>query len=130
MAELKTKPTSEDVAAFVATLDDEQERDSRTLIGMMQNLTGAPAVMWGTSIIGFGDRHLKYESGRELDWFVIGFSPRKGKLAVYCPVNLDDHVDELEQMGKHKRGKGCLYITRLADIDEKKLETFLKKSVS
>ena len=127
MAELKTKPTSEDVAAFFATLNDEQRHDSEQLTAMMQGITGEPAVMWGSSIVGFGSRHLVYASGRELDWMRIGFSPRKGKLSIYGSLAIDDYADDLKNLGKHKTGKGCLYIAKLADVDMTVLEKVIRK---
>ena len=127
MAELKTKPTGTDIADFLSTLDDEQRRDSEVLIEMMQRVTGDPAAMWGASIVGFGLRHLKYASGRELDWMKLGFSPRKGKLSIYCPDYLGKYEDKLNAIGKHKTGKGCLYVQKLSDVDTKKLESFLRE---
>ena len=127
MAELKTKPTSEDVAAFFATLNDEQRHDSEQLTVMMQSITGEPPVMWGSSIVGFGSRHLVYASGRELDWMRIGFSPRKGKLSIYGLLATVDYADDLKDLGKHKTGKGCLYIAKLADVDMAVLEKIIRK---
>ena len=127
MAELKTKPTAEDVAAFFATLDTEQRQDSEQLAAIMQDATDEPAVMWGSSIVGFGSRHLVYESGRELDWMRIGFSPRKGKLSIYGLLATTDYADDLKDLGKHKAGKGCLYIAKLADVDMTVLEKIIRK---
>ena len=127
MAELKTKPTSGDVAAFFATLDAAQRQDSEQLTAIIQKVTGEQPVMWGSSIVGFGSKHLVYESGRELDWMKIGFSPRKGKLSIYGSLAIEDYAEELQQLGKHKTGKGCLYIAKLADIDMKVLEKIIRK---
>lgn len=129
MAELKTQPTDADVLAYIARLDDQQRADSKRLIAMMQRITNDSPTMWGSSIIGFGKRHLKYESGRELDWMKIGFAARKGTMTIYCPVALDEHVKTLDEIGKYKIGKGCLYIKKLADVDTAKLEAFLKSTV-
>ena len=129
MAVLKTQPTNTDVLEYISRLDDSQRRDSETLIEMMQRLTGDQPVMWGPSIIGFGNRHLTYASGRELDWMKLGFAARKGTMVVYSLNDLSDHKDELDKMGKYKSGKSCLYIKQLADIDLKKLEVFLKKGL-
>lgn len=127
MAELKTQPTSEDVAAFFATLDDGQRQDSEKLTAMMQDIMGEPPVMWGSSIVGFGSTHLVYASGRELDWMKIGFSPRKGKLSIYGSLAIADYAKDLEKLGKHKTGKGCLYITKLADVNMDVLEKIIRK---
>jgi hypothetical protein len=125
MVELKTKPNEISVAEFLVKLDDGQRHDSELLIEILSRVTGDPAVMWGSSIIGFGNKHLVYESGRELDWMVIGFSPRKGKIALYCPGKLEDQIAELYTIGKYKTGKSCIYIAKLADVDIAKLESFL-----
>lgn len=85
--------------------------------------------MWGSSIIGFGNVHLKYESGRELDWFTIGFSPRKQNLTLYVMGSFNPHTELLKKLGKHKTGVGCLYINKLADVDVKVLKELLKKAV-
>lgn len=129
MAELKTIPTAENVSDFLQTLDEAQRVDSQALIDIMQRITGDSPVMWGSSIIGFGTRHLKYESGRELDWMRIGFSPRKGKLAIYCPGLLEDFKEELDAIGKYQTGKGCLYIKQLADVNLERLEYFLASTL-
>lgn len=116
--ENKTAPTSVDVTEFLATLDDEQQRyDSEVLVDMMAQVSGERPVMWGTSIIGFGTFHYTSKSGREGDWMRIGFSPRKGKLSLYITYDASQYDKELEAMGKHKIGKGCVYINRLADVD-------------
>lgn len=125
MVDLKTKPTADNVSDFLRSLDMGQRVDSEALIDIMQRITGDPPMMWGPSIIGFGMRHLKYESGRELDWMRIGFSPRKGKLAIYFPGQLEDFKEELDAIGKYKTGKGCLYVRQLADINLERLEHFL-----
>lgn len=127
MADLKTQPTPESVTDFLSTLDASQREDSETLIGILSRITGDEPVMWGPNIIGFGKRHLKYESGRELDWMKIGFAPRKGKLVLYCPGYLENYAEDLALIGKHKIGKGCLYINKLADVDVAKLELVLTK---
>jgi hypothetical protein len=93
----------------------------------MEKATKAKAKMWGTSIIGFGDRHLKYESGRELDWFVMGFSPRKQNLTLYIPGTVLNQQALLKKLGKHKTGKGCLYINKLEEVDMAVLKEIIKK---
>jgi hypothetical protein len=118
------------VEEFIKTVPDEQKRqDCWEIIGLMQAAAKAPPKMWGSAIIGFGDVHLKYASGRELDWFPIGFSPRKQNLAVYLSGGLGPHTALLEKLGKYKTGKGCLYINRLAEIDLPTLKTIIQRSV-
>jgi hypothetical protein len=118
MAELKTKPNDGDVAAFLAAVPDTQKRnDSLVLLELFRTVTGDPGKMWGTAIVGFGDYHYAYASGREGDWFVTGFSPRKQNLTLYCMGSYEQHGELLARLGKHKLGKGCLYINRLKDVD-------------
>ena len=120
MAELKTKATKDSVADFINKIEDETKRkDSFAIVKMMEKITKDKPKMWGTSIIGFCDVHLKYESGRELDWFQIGFSPRKQNLTLYIGLgNADASIIQLlKQLGKHKTSKGCLYINKLEDIN-------------
>ncbi|TNE58063.1 MAG: DUF1801 domain-containing protein [Bacteroidetes bacterium] len=130
MAELKTKRNDQDPAAFINRVEDEQKRaDSRTILALMQKVTGATPRMWGESIIGFGTYHYKYESGREGDWFLTGFSPRKQNLTLYIMAGFSRYTELLEQLGKYKTGKSCLYIKRLSDIDMEVLETLIRESV-
>ena len=96
---------------------------------MMKKLTGADAKMWGDSIIGFGDYHYKYASGREGDWFLCGFSPRKRNISIYIMGYLENYEDILEKLGKYKHGKGCLYINKLEDIDENVLIELISTSI-
>jgi hypothetical protein len=118
MAELKTRPNDGDVDAFLAAVPDAQRRsDSLVLLDMFRTLTGEPPKMWGAAIVGFGDYHYAYASGREGDWFVTGFSPRKQNLTLYCMGGYEPHGEVLARLGKHKLGKGCLYINRLRDVD-------------
>ena len=117
-AELKTKKNELSVDGFLNTVPDEQKRkDSISIVQMMQKATGDKPKMWGTSIIGFGNVQLKYESGRELDWFKIGFSPRKQNLTLYGCISSKEQAALLKKLGKHKTGKGCLYINKLDDVD-------------
>jgi hypothetical protein len=126
--ELKTKETGASVDAFLDGLADEQQRDdSRAIVKMMRKVTGEKPRMWGPAIIGFGSMTLKYASGRELDWMKIGFSPRKGNIVLY---GMAAHADAAKDLGKFKTGKGCLYIKRLADVDQKVLEKLIKDSLS
>jgi hypothetical protein len=131
MAELKTKPTSASVTDFLAAIPDEARRaDCLTLLGLMKRATGAEARMWGASIVGFGNYHYKYASGREGDWFVIGFAPRKQDLTVYLMGGFDRHAALMRRLGKHKTGRACLYIRRLADVDLAVLKELIRVSVA
>lgn len=131
MAELKTRPTGESVSAFLEGVEDEGKRkDSLTVLEIMRDVTGAEPTMWGGSIVGFGSHHYRYESGREGDWFQIGFSPRKRYLTLYLMGNLDAYGDVLARLGKHRRGKGCLYITKLQDVDLGVLRELVERSVA
>jgi hypothetical protein len=129
-AELKTKKTKASVSEFLAGLDDAQTRkDCKTLVGLMQAATGAKAKMWGTSIVGFGDyRYKSPATGREGDWFTMGFAPRKGTLTLYLMSGVHSHEALLEKLGKHKTGTSCLYIRRLGDVDEKVLKKLIRES--
>jgi len=130
MAELKTKKTEISVDAFIKKIPDAQkQKDSFTILALMEKATKAKGKMWGSSIIGFGDRHLKYESGRELDWFVMGFSPRKQNLALYIFGTVDKQQTLLKKLGKHKTGKGCLYINKLEEVDMAVLKEIIIKGV-
>jgi Domain of unknown function (DU1801) len=114
----KTVETDANVSAFVATVTDPAQRaDADTLIAMMSKASGEPPKMWGPSIIGFGTHHYRYESGREGDTLRIGFSPRKGQTVLYALSGAPTYEANLARLGKHKTGKGCLYIKRLADVD-------------
>lgn len=129
-AELKTKETQASVEDFLNAVEDEQKReDSREIAALMEKATGAKPKMWGDSIVGFGSRTLKYETGRELVWMEIGFSPRKANLTLY--LTNGDLMDAglLANLGKHKLGKGCLYFKRLSDVDKTVLENLIKESV-
>jgi hypothetical protein len=118
MAELRTRPTTASVTAFLDSIShDERRKDCRAMLKIMKDVTKSPPKMWGSSIVGFGRHHYKVESGREGDWFRVGFSPRKGDLTVYLMSGLEPHAALLAKLGRHKTGKGCLYIKRLADVD-------------
>jgi len=123
MTDLKTKKTGASVAAFLESIPDARNRaDATTLAGLMKQVTKADPKMWGPSIIGFGSRRLKYATGKEIDWFAIGFSPRKGYLALYLGT-VGDPL--LAKLGKHKTGKGCVYINALEDVDASVLKKLL-----
>jgi hypothetical protein len=118
----KTQPTDGSVTAFLATVADERRRaDSERLIELMCQVTGEPATMWGPSIIGFGSYHYRYASGREGDAPLVGFSPRKSALTLYASADADRRADLLARLGPHRTGKGCVYVKRLSDVDERAL---------
>ena len=128
MAELKTKKTELSVNTFIKKIPDAQkQKDALVIVELMENATKATAKMWGTAIIGFGDKLLKYESGRELDWFVMGFSPRKVNLVFYISGTVEKQQALLKKLGKHKTGKGCLYINKLDEIDVAVLKKIIEK---
>ncbi len=129
MAENKTKPTATTVSAFLGKIKEPQLlKDCRTLIEMLEAVSRLKPVMWGSAIIGFGSRHYVYESGREGDTMIVGFSPRKQALALYLAGGLEPLRNELAKLGKHTTGKGCLYIKTLSDIDAIVLRKILTKS--
>ncbi len=131
MATLKTRPTGDDVEAFLNTVEDPDKRDARrTVAAMMAEATGAEAQMWGKAIVGFGRYHYKYASGREGDWFLTGFSPRKQSLTLYIMDGFSGASDVMSRLGKHKTGKSCLYIKRLTDIDLHVLRELIEGSVA
>ena len=131
MADNKTKPTSLSVAAFIDAIADPARRtDAKALVKVMQGAAGEKPRMWGPSIIGFGSYHYKYESGREGDMPLIGFSPRKAATVLYGMTGSDDCKALLAKLGKHTTGKGCLYIKKLADVDQQVLEAMVVKSLA
>ena len=118
MAELKTKKNEQDVIAFLDNVEDEKKRqDSRAILKLMQEVTSEEPKMWGDSIIGFGDYHYKYASGREGDWFLTGFSPRKQNLTLYIMAGFEAYDDLMARLGKYKTGKSCLYIKKIEDVN-------------
>ncbi len=130
MAELKTKKIELSVDTFLKKIPDIQKRkDCFIILELMEKATKAKGKMWGSAIIGFGDRHLKYESGRELDWFVMGFSPRKQNLTFYITGTVEKQQALLKKLGKHKTGKGCLYINTLEEVDIAILKEIINKGV-
>lgn len=130
MAELKTKENNASVSAFVKSIEnDEKRKDCQTLLALMKEITGKRPKMWGDSIVGFGRYHYKYKSGREGDWFVTGFSPRKQNLTVYIMCGFDDYEGLLKKLGKYKTAVSCLYIKRLSDVDLNVLRELIAKSV-
>lgn len=130
-AELKTKPGSASASAFIAAIEDDQRRaECRTLAKLMKDITGAPAKMWGTSIVGFGTYRYRYESGREGDWFLTGFSPRKQALTLYIMAGFDRYPELVESLGKFSTGKSCLYVKRLDDVHMPTLKKLVRESVA
>lgn len=131
MAELKTKASNASVSAFLQSVDGEQKRrDARDILALMKEVTGKRPRMWGTSIVGFGSYHYKYQSGREGDWPVTGFSPRKQNLAVYIMPGFSRYSSLMNRLGKYKTGKSCLYLRRLGDVDQKVLRQLVTRSVA
>jgi hypothetical protein len=131
LVEIKTKPTSLIVESFIDSITDEQKRrDSYTILRLMETATNEKPKMWGASLIGFGDERYKSpNTGREVDWFKIGFSPRKANISLHLGLNLKQHTDAFTKLGKHKTGAGCLYINKLDDVDLKVLERIINTSV-
>jgi hypothetical protein len=128
MAENKTKPTAASVKKFIAAVPAEQQRqDALVILELMQRATGLEPKMWGPSIIGFGTVRYKYESGREGDICRMGFSPRKQSFSLYLPGGQSAYAAELKRLGEHEVGKGCLYITKLADVDVAVLTQIIEK---
>jgi hypothetical protein len=128
MAEIKTKPTTASVTKFLESVQPEEKRlDGLVLLKLFKKITGEKPVMWGDSIVGFGKYHYKSEnSAQEGDWFLVGFSPRKQNLTLYILAWKQEDPKLLSKLGKYKRGGGCLYINRLADVDEKVLASLIK----
>src|SRR5437660_12934139 len=130
MAEAKTKPTKQSVKDFIKGLADPQTRaDCSTIAKLMEAATGSKPVMWGTNIVGFGTKKIKYAGGKVAEWPLIGFSPRKQNLTLYVLSGEDSHADLLAKLGKHSVGKGCLYIKRLSDVDMPTLKKLIGASV-
>ena len=131
MAELKTQATGKSVAAFLKGIKDERTReDCMKIAKLMQEITRDEPEMWGPSIVGFGRYHYKGKSGREGDWFLTGFSPRKQNLTLYCMGGFEEHADLMEKLGKHKTAKSCLYIKSVDDVHLPTLKKLIQKSVA
>lgn len=130
MAEIKTKPTQMTVDGFIATVDNPLRREeAKTVCTMMERITGEPPRMWGPSIIGFGSYHYKYDSGHEGTMCRLGFSPRKAQLVLYILTGDAAQEEQLARLGKHKTGKSCLYINKLADVDMGVLEEMTRDAL-
>ena len=129
MAELKTKPNNKSVNAFIKLVETKRQEDCQYLLALMQDITGNRPKMWGDSIVGFGKYHYKYKSGREGDWFITGFSPRKQNLTIYIMPGFANYSSYLSKLGKYKTSVSCLYVKKLEDIDLKVLKRLVAKSV-
>ena len=129
MSDLKTKRNDQDVVAFLNGIENEKKRqDSFVILNLMQEATGEDPKMWGESIVGFGSYHYKYKSGREGDWFLAGFSPRKQSLTLYLMAGFTEYDALLSKLGKFKTGKACLYIKKIEDVDMSTLKELVKQS--
>jgi hypothetical protein len=130
MAENKTKPSKKSAAEFINSIKDkEMKSDCLKLASIMKKATGEGPVMWGASVVGFGNVHYVYKSGREGDWMKTAFAPRKKNLTVYIFPGLEEYKQDMVKLGKYKTGMSCLYIRRLSDVDIKVLERIIVKSV-
>jgi hypothetical protein len=127
--ENKTQPTTDDVNAFLETVENPQQKaDCQTLLALMSEITGQPAVLWGANMIGFGQYHYRYATGREGNMFMVGFSPRKQNTTLYFSSGAEQFPDLLAKLGKYKTGKSCLYVKKLADVDQAVLEQMIQQS--
>ena len=131
MAKMRTTPTQASVDAYIDAVEDAQKRaDCRAVAAMMAEVTGAPARMWGPSIVGFGSYHYRYASGREGDFMETGFAARNRAITLYIMAGFSEYGDLLAKLGKHDTGKSCLYIKRLADVDQAVLREMVERSVA
>ena len=131
MPENKTKPQSTSVADFIDSVEDKTKRtDTKAIASMMRKITRKRAVLWGDSIIGFGSYSYQYKSGHSGEWPMVGLSPRKRNISVYIMPGFSDYEDLMSKLGKHKTGKSCLYINKLADVDSDVLYTLIEQSVA
>ena len=131
MAENKTQRNDGDVMAYLESVQNNRRReDSLVVLKIMEEVTGEPAEMWGASIVGFGSYHYKYESGREGDFMITGFAPRKQALTLYIMGGFERHEELLAKLGKHRTGSSCLYINKLADVDLDILREIVSESVA
>ncbi len=131
MAELKTKPNNKNVKQFLDSLENEKrKKDSYQLLKLFKEITKKKPVMWDDTIIGFGSYHYKYKTGREGDWPVTGFPPRKQNLSIYIMLGFSNYQDMMNKLGKYKTGRSCLYVNKLEDIDMKILKQLLAESIT
>jgi hypothetical protein len=131
LAKIKTQQTTSSVEDFINKVDDEQQRkDSFIILDIMKKVSGEEPKMWGASLIGFGNKRYKSpNTDREVDWFLIGFSPRKANISLHLVFDINKHTDALKKFGKHKTGSGCLYVNKLDDVDLKILEALIKEAL-
>ena len=130
MTQLKTQPNDQKVEDYLNTVEPQQKReDCFAILKLMQEVTGEPAKMWGSSIVGFGQYHYKYESGREADWFITGFASRSKNITLYIMAGFDNYDELMRKLGKHSTGKSCLYIKKLEDVDQAVLRELVKQSL-
>ena len=131
MSDLKTKQNEASVDAYLDSVENETRReDAQRLLALMREITGEPPKMWGSSIVGFGSYHYTYASGREGDWPIVGFAPRKRNLVLYIMPGFARYDDLLSRLGKHRTGKSCLYVNKLADVEPMVLEQLIRESVA
>ncbi|UZD24252.1 DUF1801 domain-containing protein [Algoriphagus halophytocola] len=131
MSELKTKPTNDSVEKFLKSIEHPVRRaDGLTLLEIFKEETGEPPTLWGPSIVGFGRYQYKYPSGKEMEWFPVGFSPRKQSLSIYIMLAKEKLEPFLKKLGKYKISKACIYINKLADVDEKVLREMIHSSIN
>lgn len=131
MSELKTQPNDASVVAFLGKVENETKRkDAFAIHEMMKSVTGTEPIMYGSSIVGYGSYHYKYKSGKEGDWFLCGFSPRKQNLSLYIMSGFSHYESLLSQLGKHKTSKACLYINKLVDVNPDILKELITSSVA
>jgi hypothetical protein len=131
VAELKTQPNDQSVEAFIATIDDDRRRqDCQSVLALMREVTGAEPRLWGENIVGFGDYHYQYASGREGDWFKVGFAPRKRNLTIYLNYGFGDDPELMAQLGKYRTGAACLYVNKLQDVDLDVLREVIRRSAA
>lgn len=129
VADIKTKPTEGSVDDFLAAVENKQRNDCLALVELMQSVTGETPKLWGPAMIGFGQYHYVYKSGREGDWFLTGFAPRKQNISIYIMAGFDRYDELMARLGKYKTGKSCLYVKTLADIDVNVLRQLVTESV-
>jgi hypothetical protein len=130
MATLKTQPNQQSVQEYLRQIEDpHQQKDAKRILQLMEEISGETAKMWGDSMIGFGSYHYRYASGREGDWFLTGFSPRKKQFSLYIMAGFERYEALLQKLGKYKTGKSCLYIKNLSDVDEAILRELIRASV-
>jgi hypothetical protein len=131
MSDLKTKANQQSINAYLNTIEPQKKReDSFAILALMQEVSGEEPQMWGDKIVGFGHYQYKYASGREGDWFLVGFAPRKQNLTLYIMSGFDGYDELMSKLGKHSTGKSCLYIKKLEDIDQSILRQLIAQSIA